>query len=90
MKSELSPAERVMLRLDIVEAGLSELRGKQNRLELQWGEFTSIVSQQIAKRIIAPWLQSQIHVPDDLLIENRKDPLSLEDLESILKKRGEG
>lgn len=80
---ELSPAERMALRLESVEGSLRELRGRQRELEESWQDFVPAVTNHLAKQIIIPGLirglAETIQLPTRLETE-LKDSLTLEDL----------
>jgi hypothetical protein len=88
MKSELSPTEKLVMRLEMVEGSVREIRGRQLRLEDDWKAFVPAVSNRISKEIIIPaiveGLIHAIRLPVSLEKED-EDPLSLR---RILKKGG--
>lgn len=88
MKAELSPTERLEIRLAMVEEGVRELRGRQLNMEEAWKEFVPAVTNRISKEVIIPslveGLMHAIRLP--LSLENKEeDPLILKEF----RKKGE-
>lgn len=75
LPDKLSFEERVELRLQYVEAGVREVRGRQLHLEDDWKEFVPAVTNRIAKEIIVPaivtGLMNSLSMPSALLDTGR-------------------
>lgn len=95
LPKELSWEERVDARLQIVEAGVREIRGRQLRLEEAWKEFVPTVTNHISKEIIVPaivtGLMNSLSVPPTLLDSGRSviDDM-VEARKGVERERGKG
>jgi len=86
---DMSPTdriERLEIMIQMVQGDTRELRGRQNQLESQWGQFIPLVADQIGRKVLAPWLSSVITIPDSLNINENDDPLNLDNI--TMKEKG--
>ncbi|MDD5486849.1 MAG: hypothetical protein PHW65_04780 [Dehalococcoidales bacterium] len=89
----LTEMERAVMRIEMVEENVRELRGRQRELETSWGEFAPAVADHISTKVIIPamveGLMKAIRLPSTLEIRGVETPLSLGDMPEKLR-RGKG
>lgn len=67
--------DRALLRADVTEMGVRELRHEVKELKNEYGRFTESVSSQLVEKFFYPLLQSMVRLPDDM--RPPADPLAL-------------
>ena len=92
--NKLSPIDRLIVRVEMTEESVRELRRKMNELERQWGEFLPAVTNKLCKEIIIPGmvqgLMKAIQLPISIEInKDIADPLDISDMVNNWKRSKE-
>ena len=85
--TELTPIDRLTIRVEMVEQATRDLRGETMEIKRQWSQFIPLVSEQIGTKILSPWLSQNIKLPDSLDIDLLKGPLNMGDFPTLEQRR---
>lgn len=92
-RPELTPIDKLSIRIEMVEGSVREVQGRQRRLEDAYQKFVPLVTCRIVKEIIVPGLvtglMETLKSPSLMEIKPLEDQLSIKDILEYYKK-GDG
>ena len=74
-----SEAERLNIKINYIVDVLNQTRNEVMGLKRDYGKFTVVVADIIAKQFLEPLLRHMLAVPDSLELKEMDDPLKIED-----------
>lgn len=80
LKDSFSKADRALARVDVMDAGLMELRRELRDLKEAFALFQDTVSTQLTEKFFKPLLERAIQPGPELEVRTAKDPLLLSNL----------
>jgi len=87
---EFDRIDRIEMLAKMAMDSARESKHKINILEKQYGDFTTTVSDQIARNFLAPLLRSAIRIPERLEALQGNNPLAMKDFDSEANKLPDG
>ena len=82
----LTKADKAIIRSEIAEEGLREVKREVRDLKEQYGKFVPYLADEITRKFFVPLLSGKVELPKELEYKPAPDQLSLADFEGKLEK----
>lgn len=85
-KTKFTKADKAIMRAEIAEAGLREVRSEVRDLKEQYGRFVPFLADEITRKFFVPLLSGKVELPAELEYKPVPDPLSMANFQGRLGK----